>query len=162
MTQDVTIIKVPEVCQASVFLKSMSWIICPDEFFRASELKLWMRCIRLRCSSGSLSACWVVRAIPREGCRSLQYAIVPQLLPSPMPDRTFGDRPRLRALSAPRTFELLTQNERARCFHPAAAACFGRRLLAECRTAPNSKVSKHCFVNFDSGFLTSHSSKMSC
>ena len=74
VTLDVTIIHVPQVRQASIFLQSMSWIVSSGEFFRSNQLKIGdslhpdcvfslqgAACLRgrqLQSTEGCLDACW--------------------------------------------------------------------------------------------------------
>ena len=41
MAQDVAVIELPEVCQASIFLQGMPWVICPVSFSGPPSWKSW-------------------------------------------------------------------------------------------------------------------------
>ena len=66
VTQDVTATKAPEICKAYVFLQGMPWVVCSDELFQASKLKVvdTMHSAALFIWK-YVCVCWVVRAFPR-------------------------------------------------------------------------------------------------
>ena len=105
-------------------------------------------------SFGLVASCCVVRIetvlrLVGRVCRSRggferlvaqRRTIVLQPPPFPVSNYTLRDRPSLLALHhdpLASAGHLIPQRERARCFQPATAACFGRRQLAEIRAAPH-------------------------
>ena len=131
-----------KVCLASVLLFRMSRIVRSEELFRASKLKV----VDTLHSAAlfvwkSLCVCWVVCGVPAVQ----QHATEPRLLPSPMPDCTLRDRPRLLALHPDTLWHGLDTflfHKRKNTMFPNSHCCVLGE-LAEFRTAPPLNHSKH-------------------
>ena len=110
LTEDVTIVDAQLICQASVFLKkNMSRVISTDVLVWSTQLKFW------------IFFHWVVRTNPKEGACSWE-AVFNRVSAATIPRTRLHPR-------GPST-------SRVRCFHPAAAACLGRRQVAARASAP--------------------------
>ena len=125
-----TIIKVPEVSKASVFLQCMPRIVCSDGFSEPPSWKFWSGCILLRCSSCSLPTA-------ASSCAPTQERVPAASCPATTHRAKLHSRgPSTSPCSAPRSFgyggiSSCSTKERTRCLDPATPACSGRGMIAE-------------------------------
>ena len=152
MALDVAVIKVPEVCSLSVFLQGMPRVICSCKFCLVSRLEL------LEQKRGA--SIFICKSLPR--LFTPIHGTVPAAYCPATWNRASATIPRARLqsrgpatspCSAPRSFGIgftpsCTTEERARCFHPAAAGVFGEK--ATCPVPAFHSIILNCFfVNFD-------------
>ena len=155
VTQGVTIIQIPLVCQASVVLQSLSRIVGSGEFSGRRAESFGFTAFDCVVHPAGASRAGSRPCDPGEGATGLLHRKAHSHFSHELGHHSFPELDCiLRAItspcSPPRSLGIgwtpsCSTQDRARCFHPATPACFGRRELAEFRTALHSINPKHFF-----------------